>query len=121
MILAGIDYEEVEKRMNDSFMGPRKDVDDNYWLHEERKDYISEKISSYPVLLINKKEFTSFNENEVRLMICKMEQTRSDECSQLMDGTLHNSEIFLILGIVMIIVVLILVGYKVIMYRRMQK
>ncbi len=50
-----------------------------------------------------------------------MERTRSEECSQLMDGSLHNSEIFLIMGIVMIIVVLILIGYKVIMYKRMQR
>ena len=50
-----------------------------------------------------------------------MEHTRSEECSQLMDGALHNSEIFLILGIVMIIIVLILVGYKIIMYKRMQR
>ena len=55
MILADIDYEEVERRMKESFMGTRKEVDDNYWLHEERKDYISEKITEYPVLLINKK------------------------------------------------------------------
>ena len=50
-----------------------------------------------------------------------MEHTRSEECSQLMDGALQNSEIFLILGIVMIIIVLILVGYKIIMYKRMQR
>jgi len=37
-----------------------------------------------------------------------------------MDGKLHNSEVFLILGIVMIIIVLILIGYKFIMYKRMQ-
>lgn len=37
-----------------------------------------------------------------------------------MDGSLHNSEIVLILGIVMVIIVLILIGYKVVMYRRMQ-
>lgn len=50
-----------------------------------------------------------------------MEHNRSQECSQMMDGTLHNSEIFLIMGIVMVIVVLILIGYKVVMYKRMQK
>lgn len=50
-----------------------------------------------------------------------MEHTRSEECSQLMDGALQNSEIFIILGIVLAIIVFILIGYKVIMYKRMQK
>lgn len=39
----------------------------------------------------------------------------------MLDGKLHSSEIFIILGIILIIVVFILIAYKYVMYRRMQK
>ncbi len=32
MLLAGIDYDEVERQVGLSFLGERKEVDDNLWL-----------------------------------------------------------------------------------------
>lgn len=70
---------------------------------------------------MNKKEFTSFDIVETKMTICKMEHNRSDECSEILDDKLHSSEWFIILGVVLIIIVLILIAYKYVMYRRMQK
>ena len=73
------------------------------------------------MLLINKKEYHQIDTSAVQSTICKMEHVRSAECSKLLNGDLENSEVYIIVGVVLIIVVLILVGYRIIMHRRMQK
>jgi hypothetical protein len=50
-----------------------------------------------------------------------MEHTRSQTCSRILNGDLEKVDWFIILGFVIFIIVGVLIGYKIIMNRRMQK
>lgn len=56
MVRNGIDLQAYQQQYNKSFVGSRKEADDNTYLLEERQLFVKEQITSHPIGLINKKE-----------------------------------------------------------------
>ncbi len=85
MIMAGINTGQLKAEYNNSFLGTRKEVDDNTYLLEERQLYIREQLTSHPTVLINKKAF-GLESPTIQERICKMQgDNPTDTCRPASD------------------------------------
>ena len=123
----GINADYIFSQYNASFMGSRPEVDGNLLLEEERQDYISEKITNYPIVLINGKgHAVTGNLLSMKLKICNMinpdPYKQTHECQKLTKPPLFTTgEILVGIGILLILMVGVMFTYKFVVQRKMKK
>ena len=120
LIMAGIKEAALIEQYNASFLGTRKEVDDNTYLLEERQLYIREQISSHPVVLINKQP-RKMEAQALQERICKMEgENPTPLCAQASDQ-LSTSHMLIILAVIVVLFVAVAALYRFYMHIRMRK
>lgn len=118
--MAGVNETWLNKEINSSFLGKRKEVDDNAYLLEERQQYIREKISTHPTILINKKSFL-VDSAVIQERVCKMQgDSPSQMCSSGSDQ-LNSTQILIILLVIIAVFVTLAALYRLYMHVRMRK
>lgn len=87
---------------------------------------MEEKITKFPILLINGKQYLLEDTKDIKLRICSMihpnpkEQTY--ECQQLTNPPLFSTgEIFIIVGLLIVLLAAIMVVCKCIIYKRIKR
>lgn len=120
LIMAGIKEAALIEQYNASFLGTRKEVDDNTYLLEERQLYIREQISSHPVVLLNKQP-RKMEAQSLQERICKMEgENPTALCPQTSDQ-LSTSHMLIILAVIVVLFVAVAALYRFYMHIRMRK
>ena len=117
--MAGIDTYALMKEYNRSFLGGRKEVDDNTYLLEERQHYIREQIESHPIVLINKRA-VELDGEAVRERICRMEgDGASGECRVAVNG-LSTTQVLVIVCVILAMFVGVAALYRLYIHIRMR-
>lgn len=119
LLKSGIDTQAYQQQYNKSFLGNRKDADDNTYLLEERQHYIKEQISSHPTALINKKT-VNMDVTSVKDKICKIQgDTSSGPCSS--KHNLSTSQVLIIVSIILIVFIGVAAVYRLYIHISMRR
>jgi hypothetical protein len=117
--MSGLDLTAFQKEYSASFLGSRKEVDDNTYLLQERQAYVSHQFPSHPTALINRKpvELTTKVATD---KICRM-QADSPSAPCKAAHSLTTSQILVLVGVLGASFIGIAALYRLYMHMRMRK
>lgn len=120
LIMAGIKSNQLMLEYNNSFLGSRKEVDDNTYLLEQRQLFIREQVKTHPSVLVNKK-VQAVDTDALKERICKMQGENPTEFCYIKTNQLSTVQVLIIIAVILALFVAVGVLYRLYMHIRMRK
>jgi hypothetical protein len=120
LVMAGINMGQLNAEYNNSFLGGRKEVDDNTYLLEERQLFIREQVNTHPVVLVNKKA-QAVDAAVLQERVCKMEGDSPTQFCIVSEDQFSSAQVLIILAVIVALFISVAALYRLYMHIRMRR